>query len=55
MTRKRLSRIIRGDEGITAMEYGLLRSVVVTAILASLLLIGPRLLATFKAVSGCLL
>lgn len=55
MTKRRLSRIIRGEEGITATEYGLIGSVVVTAILASLLLIGPRLLTMFKTVSGCFL
>jgi len=54
MTKKRLSRIIRGEDGITT-EYGLIGSVVVTAILASLLLIGPRLLTMFKTVSGCFL
>ncbi len=55
MTKERVSGIIRGEDGITATEYRLIGSVVVTAILTSLLLIGPRLLAMFKTVSGCFL
>ncbi|OPY75733.1 MAG: Flp/Fap pilin component [Syntrophorhabdus sp. PtaU1.Bin153] len=45
--------IIREEEGVTALEYGLIGSIVSVAIILSLPLIGVRLSAMFQLVANC--
>ena len=45
-------RIRQQDDGATAVEYGLLVGFVALAIVATVMLIGPRLAAVFASVTG---
>jgi len=42
------------EEGATAIEYGLLASLIAVAIIAPLELIGPKLLAIFNTIAAAL-
>lgn len=52
MLRERLLDLMSDEEGITAIEYGLIGSIVCTAIVLSLPLIGFRLSAMFQVVAN---
>ena len=47
-------RVTSEDEGATAVEYGLLVGLIAVAIVAALLLLGPKLAAMFQSVTDTL-
>ena len=49
-----LNRFVRDESGATAIEYGLLASLIAVVIVATLRILGPRLDAKFVAVSNAL-
>lgn len=48
------SRFDRNDEGATAVEYGLMVSLIAVAIIAAVTLLGTQLVAIFTAVTAAL-
>jgi len=44
----------RDEEGVTAIEYGLIAALIAIAIIASATVVGDRLCATFNAVAVAL-
>jgi pilus assembly protein Flp/PilA len=48
---ERLIRFIKEEEGVTAIEYGLIAALIAVAIILSVELVGTKLNTTFKAVS----
>lgn len=49
-----LLRFLREEEGATAIEYGLIASLISVAIVAALLVLGPQLRGVFETVSAAL-
>lgn len=49
-TRKFLS----DEEGVTAVEYGLIAALIAVAVIATVYLVGQELDKTFKAIKDCL-
>ena len=49
---ERLIRFIKDEEGVTAIEYGLIAALIAVAIIVSVELVGTKLNNTFTAVSG---
>jgi pilus assembly protein Flp/PilA len=49
-----LTRFIREEEGATAIEYGLIASLIAVAIVTVLLTLGPRLREVFQTVEDSL-
>lgn len=49
-----IQKFARDEEGVTAIEYGLIASLIAVAIIAAVTLIGTRLNATFAAVAAAL-
>ncbi|SEQ57001.1 pilus assembly protein Flp/PilA [Solimonas aquatica] len=47
---KKLWRFLRDEEGASAVEYGLIVGLIAIAIVAILILIGPRLSAVYSKV-----
>ena len=47
-------RVTSEDDGATAVEYGLLVGLIAVAIVAALLLLGPKLAAMFQSVTDTL-
>lgn len=47
---KLITRFVRDEEGATAIEYGLIASLISVAIVAVLLTLGPQLKAVFQTV-----
>lgn len=47
-------RFLRDEEGVTAIEYGLLAALIAVAIIATVLLLGTNLNAIFVKVKNCL-
>lgn len=47
-------RFLRNEEGVTAIEYGLIAALVAVAIIASVDAVGGALTTTFEAVSTAL-
>ncbi len=45
-----IARFIKDEEGATAIEYGLIASLIAVAIVAVLLTLGPQLRAVFQTV-----
>jgi len=45
-----IAKFIREEEGATAIEYGLIASLIAVAIVAVLLTLGPQLKAVFQSV-----
>lgn len=45
-----IARFVREEEGATAIEYGLIASLISVAIVAVLLTLGPQLKAVFQTV-----
>ena len=45
-----ITRFIKDEEGATAIEYGLIASLIAVAIVAVLLTLGPQLKAVFQSV-----
>lgn len=51
---KKLVRFLRDEEGVTAIEYGLIASLIAVAIIAAVTLVGGGLQNTFNSVAGSL-
>lgn len=47
---KLMTRFMKEEEGATAIEYGLIASLIAVAIVAVLLTLGPQLRAVFQTV-----
>jgi pilus assembly protein Flp/PilA len=47
-------RFAREDDGVTAIEYGLIAALIAVVIIASVRLVGTNLDATFRAVAAAL-
>lgn len=50
----RINNVKRGDRGATAVEYGLMVSLIAVAIIATVTLLGAQLVAIFDAVTASL-
>ena len=49
-----MQRFMRDEEGVTAIEYGLLAALIAVVIIASVDTIGTNLTATFTRIGNCL-
>ncbi len=49
-----LTRFLKEEEGATAIEYGLIASLIAVAIVSVLLTLGPQLEAVFQSVEDSL-
>lgn len=47
-----VNRFIRDEEGVTAIEYGLLAALIAVAIIAGAQLVGTNLNALFNTIAG---
>jgi pilus assembly protein Flp/PilA len=51
---EKLMRLVKGEEGVTAIEYGLIASLIAIVILVALTTTGTNLNAKFGQVAGAL-
>ena len=51
---KKLMNLIKGEEGVTAIEYGLIAALIAVVIIGAVTLTGTKLQGTFNTVSGSL-
>jgi len=51
---KRFMRFLKDDEGVTAIEYGLIASLIAVVIIAAVTNVGQSLLGTFNTVDTAL-
>lgn len=49
-----IKQFIRDEEGVTAIEYGLIAALIAVVIIAAVTLVGTDLVATFTMVSDAL-
>ena len=49
-----LKSFIEQDEGVTAIEYGLIAALIAVVIIAAITVVGTELNATFTTISGAL-
>ncbi len=49
-----LKSFIKQDEGVTAIEYGLIAALIAVVIIGAITLVGTELQSTFTTVSGAL-
>ncbi|MFB3053758.1 MAG: Flp family type IVb pilin [Alphaproteobacteria bacterium] len=49
-----LKSLIEQDEGVTAIEYGLIAALIAVVIIAAITVVGTELNATFTTISGAL-
>ena len=49
---KKLMRFFKDDEGVTAIEYGLIAALIAVVIIVGITLIGQNLLAKFNYIGG---
>ena len=47
---QQMTRLLRDDEGVTAIEYGLIAALIAVAIIAAVTLVGTNLTGTFTKV-----
>lgn len=47
-------RFLRDEEGVTAIEYGLIAALIAVVIITAVALIGTRLDAAFDKIANCL-
>jgi pilus assembly protein Flp/PilA len=47
-------KFIRDEEGVTAIEYGLIAALIAVAIIVSVTLVGSKLAAVFTSIAGSL-
>jgi pilus assembly protein Flp/PilA len=47
-----ITRFIREEEGATAIEYGLIASLIAVVIIAAVALVGTNLTATFSSIAS---
>jgi pilus assembly protein Flp/PilA len=50
-----VNRFIRDEEGVTAIEYGLLAALIAVMVIAGASLVGTNLDTLFRGISDCLL
>ncbi len=50
----KIKNFLRGEEGVTAIEYGLIAAGIGVAIVAVVFLVGAQLNSLFSTVSACL-
>jgi pilus assembly protein Flp/PilA len=48
------SRFVRDEEGVTAIEYGLIAALIAVVIIASVKLVGQNLSTTFSGIAASL-
>jgi len=51
-TIEKLRGLLRAEEGVTAIEYGLIAALIAVAIIAATTLVGTKLTSTFTTVSN---
>jgi pilus assembly protein Flp/PilA len=51
---ERIKKFLKDEEGVTAIEYGLIAAGIGVAIVAVVFLVGKQLNSLFSKVSGCL-
>jgi len=51
---KKLLKFLKDEEGVTAIEYGLIASLIAVAIIVAVTLVGGGLNTTFNAVAAAL-
>ncbi len=51
---KKLIRFLKDEDGVTAIEYGLLAALIAVAIIVTVGLVGDKLVTTFEAVETAL-
>ena len=51
---KFIKQFVRDDEGVTAIEYGLIAALIAVVIIAAVTLVGQGVAATFTAVANAL-
>ena len=51
---EKIKKFLKGEEGVTAIEYGLIAAGIAIAVVATVYLIGTNLNTKFKSVSDCL-
>jgi pilus assembly protein Flp/PilA len=49
-----VKRFLSEEEGVTAIEYGLIAALIAVVIIAAVTLIGTRLTCTFNRIAACL-
>ena len=49
-----LKSFIKQDDGVTAIEYGLIAALIAVVIIAAITVVGTELNATFTTISGAL-
>lgn len=49
-----IQKFVRDEEGVTAIEYGLIAALIAVVIIASVQIVGTSLVAVFTAVSTAL-
>ncbi len=49
---KMISRFVSDESGVTAIEYGLIASLVAVVIITAVTLVGTNLSATFQTIAG---
>ncbi len=49
-----ISKFVNEENGVTAIEYGLIAALIAVVIIASVQLVGTNLRAVFTKVAGCL-
>uniref|UniRef100_A0ABX1MX72 Flp family type IVb pilin n=2 Tax=Aromatoleum buckelii TaxID=200254 RepID=A0ABX1MX72_9RHOO len=47
-----MKRFVRDEEGVTAIEYGLIAALIAVVIIAGVKLVGTNLLALFNAIAA---
>jgi pilus assembly protein Flp/PilA len=51
---KKLMRFFKDEEGVTAIEYGLIAALIAVVIIAAVTLVGLDVQATFNAIAAAL-
>jgi pilus assembly protein Flp/PilA len=51
---EKIRRFLKGEEGVTAIEYGLIAALIAVAIITAVGLVGTNLTTTFNKVAGSL-
>ena len=49
-----VQKFVRDEEGVTAIEYGLIAALIAVAIIISVTLVGSKLAAVFTSIAGSL-
>ena len=49
-----IKRFVKDEEGVTAVEYGLIAALIAVVIIAGVAAVGTQLLNTFNLIASCL-